>query len=173
MRQPSSYTDLVLRAVVVLIFAAAGLPRALSAVHPVPLDPKIDSANCLECHADKTKGTAVHSAIATGCLSCHQVRVTKGTTRVMLITATPYRLCLTCHGDKDATQIKGHVHQPAVRDCLTCQAGYADDGNVRQGIIQAQKDGFAIMSQMISITEPKPGKPKANHQPKSKRLCDL
>ena len=115
-----SLTGLILRIVMVLSLAAAGMPRAFSKIHPVPLDPKIDSAQCLECHADKTKGTAVHSAIATGCLSCHQVRVNKDTTRVMLITATPYRLCLTCHGEKDATQIKGHVHQPAVRDCLTC-----------------------------------------------------
>lgn len=121
---PRSHTSwrksLTLRIVLTLNLAAGGFPRAFSAIHPVPLDPKIDSAKCLECHEDKTKGKAVHSAIATGCLSCHQVRVNKDTTRVMLITATPYKLCLSCHGDKDAAQIKGHVHQPAVRDCLTC-----------------------------------------------------
>src|SRR5450756_1409342 len=119
-RQNPSLSGRTLRIVLGVTLAAACLPRALSAVHPVPLDPKTDSAKCLECHEDKTKGTAVHSAIATGCLSCHQVRVNKDTTRVMLITATPYKLCLSCHSDKDAAQIKGHVHQPAVRDCLTC-----------------------------------------------------
>ena len=114
------FTFLMLKMGVVLGLAAVGVPRAFSAVHPVPLDPKGDSAKCLECHEDKTKGKAVHSAIALGCLSCHEVRINKDTTRVKLITATPYKLCLTCHADKDAAQIKGHVHQPAVRDCLVC-----------------------------------------------------
>jgi len=111
---------LVLRLALALSFAAICIPRASSAVHPVPLDPKTDGAKCIECHEDKTKGASVHSAIATGCLSCHEIRVTKDTTRVKLITATPYKLCLSCHSDKDASQIKGHVHPPAVRDCLTC-----------------------------------------------------
>jgi len=80
------------------------LPRANAAVHPVPLDPKIDAAKCLECHEDKSKGKFVHSAIAMGCLSCHEIRVNKDVTRVKLITTTPYGLCLTCHADKDASQ---------------------------------------------------------------------
>ena len=79
-----------LRILLTLSFAAMCMPHVFSAVHPVPLDPKTDSAKCIECHDDKTKGKAVHSAIATGCLSCHEIRVNKGTTRVKLITATPY-----------------------------------------------------------------------------------
>jgi predicted CXXCH cytochrome family protein len=95
--------------------------------HPVPLDPKTDSAKCIECHEDKSKGKAVHSAIATGCTSCDEVRVNKEVTRVKLITATPYRLCLQCHADKDANEIKGRVHKPAVRDCLKCHDPHASD----------------------------------------------
>ena len=63
----------------------------------------------------------------TGCLSCHEVRVNKDVTRIKLNSAVPYKLCLTCHGDKDSTQIKGHVHQPAVRDCLTCHNPHSSD----------------------------------------------
>lgn len=96
-------------------------------VHPVPLDKNVESAKCLECHGDKTKGKAVHSAMQTGCLSCHEVRVNKDTTRVKLITATPAKLCLSCHADKDAAQIKGHVHQPAVRNCLACHNPHSSD----------------------------------------------
>ncbi len=58
--------------------------------------------------------------MAGGCLTCHEIRVSKDVTRVKLITTTSYKLCLSCHSDKDATQIKGHVHEPAVRDCLVC-----------------------------------------------------
>ncbi len=98
-----------------------------AATHPVPLAPNTDSAKCIECHEDKTKGKAVHSAIAAGCTSCHEVRVTKDVTRVKLITATPYALCLTCHADKNATDLKGTVHPPAVRDCLKCHDPHTSD----------------------------------------------
>ena len=88
--------------------------------HPVPLDPKADPKTCVECHEDKTKGKAVHSAIATGCTSCHEIRSTKDSTHVKLITTTTSALCLTCHTEKKAAEIKGHVHQPAIRDCVKC-----------------------------------------------------
>ncbi|MFZ0419871.1 MAG: cytochrome c3 family protein [Candidatus Sulfotelmatobacter sp.] len=101
--------------------------RVSAAKHPVPLDPKADPATCLACHEDKTKGKSVHSAIAMGCLACHEIRVNKDITHVKLITATPYKLCLTCHTDKDSTQIKGRVHPPAVRDCLTCHDPHTSD----------------------------------------------
>src|ERR1035438_9843134 len=118
----ANHGDRPLFIVVLILFALIALmvSRAAAAVHPVPLEKNVDAAKCLECHEDKTKGKAVHSAIAMGCLSCHQIRVNKDTTRVKLITATPYNNCLSCHSDKDATQIKGQVHPPAVRDCLTC-----------------------------------------------------
>jgi predicted CXXCH cytochrome family protein len=104
---------------------SAGLCAA--ATHPVPLDKNTDSAKCIECHQDKAKGKFVHSAIATGCTSCHEVRVNKDVTRVKLITATPYSLCLTCHADKNAADLKGTVHPPAVRDCLKCHDPHTSD----------------------------------------------
>ena len=81
-------------------------------IHPVPLEKNADSAKCLECHADKAKGKSVHTAISTGCTSCHEIRVSRDVTRVKLITTTPYALCLTCHADKNAADIKGIVHKP-------------------------------------------------------------
>jgi cytochrome c553 len=51
---------------------------ASAAKHPVPLDPKADTSTCLACHEDKTKGKSVHSAMAMGCTSCHEIRVNKG-----------------------------------------------------------------------------------------------
>ncbi|MBV8206930.1 MAG: cytochrome c3 family protein [Acidobacteria bacterium] len=88
--------------------------------HPVPLPANVDGAKCLECHAEKAKGKAVHSAIELGCLSCHEVRVANGVTRTRLIAATPSALCISCHTDKEAATLKGKVHNPAVRDCLAC-----------------------------------------------------
>ncbi len=73
----------------ILILAGAVSTVSWCAVHPVPLDPKADASLCLQCHEDKTKGKAVHSAIVMGCMSCHAIRVNKTTTRVKLKT----RLC--------------------------------------------------------------------------------
>lgn len=100
---------------------------AFAVQHPVPLDPKADPATCVACHEDKTKGKAVHSAIAMGCTSCHEIRVAKDVTRVKLITATSTALCLTCHADKKAADIKGSVHPPAVRDCVKCHDPHTSD----------------------------------------------
>jgi predicted CXXCH cytochrome family protein len=100
---------------------------ASAAQHPVPLDPKADTSTCVACHEDKTKGKAVHSAMAMGCTSCHEIRVNKDITRVKLITSTPQALCITCHADKDAASLKGTVHPPAVRDCVKCHDPHSSD----------------------------------------------
>jgi predicted CXXCH cytochrome family protein len=115
------------RFVLISLILTAASGRLLAKVHPVPLEKNADASTCLACHEDKTKGKSVHSAMATGCLSCHEIRVNKDVTRVKLTSAVPYKLCLTCHADKDATQIKGHVHQPASRDCLTCHNPHVSD----------------------------------------------
>jgi predicted CXXCH cytochrome family protein len=96
------------------------VPWLRAGKHPVPLEPNTDAAKCVECHEAKAKGKAVHSAIASGCLSCHEVRVNKDVTWVKLTTVTPLALCLSCHADKKASDIKGKIHSPAARQCLQC-----------------------------------------------------
>src|SRR5689334_341595 len=88
--------------------------------HPVPLDGKADAAKCLECNEEKSKGKSVHSAIAMGCTTCHEVRINKDVTRIKLTTTTVSKLCISCHDNKDAEKIQGQVHFPAVRDCIKC-----------------------------------------------------
>jgi predicted CXXCH cytochrome family protein len=62
-----------------------------------------------------------------GCTSCHEIRVSKDVTRVKLITTTPSALCITCHADKKAADIKGRIHPPAVRDCVKCHDPHESD----------------------------------------------
>ena len=102
------------------MFIFLGSNLLFAGKHPVPLEKNTDSAKCIECHGDKSQGKVIHSAIATGCTSCHEIRVNKDVTRVKLITTNAGALCLTCHADKNAADIKGTVHQPAVRDCVKC-----------------------------------------------------
>jgi predicted CXXCH cytochrome family protein len=99
----------------------------MAAIHPVPLDKDTDSAKCIACHEGKAKGKFVHSAIPMGCTSCHEIRVTKDVTRVKLITTSTYALCLTCHSDKNAADLKGTVHPPAVRNCVKCHDPHQSD----------------------------------------------
>src|SRR6266545_3507912 len=108
------------RAIFWLVLLLSFAFPALAKQHPVPLEVKTDPAKCLECHEDKSKGAHVHSAVAMGCTSCHEIRRNKEVTRVKLTTATAAKLCLTCHADKNAAEIKGRVHRPAVRDCVKC-----------------------------------------------------
>jgi predicted CXXCH cytochrome family protein len=114
------------RALIFVLLMGAVVQRLEAAKHPA-LDPNVDTAKCLECHADKTKAKAAHSAIASGCLSCHEVRVNKDITRVKLITATPLSLCFTCHKDKNPSTFTGKIHPPNARDCMKCHDPHTSD----------------------------------------------
>jgi predicted CXXCH cytochrome family protein len=119
------YATLALNCLVVLLFVVVA--SAVADIHPVPLEKNADSAKCLECHADKAKGKNVHTAISTGCTSCHEIRVNKDVTRVKLITSTSYTLCYTCHADMNPAEIKGQIHEPAARECLKCHDPHQSD----------------------------------------------
>jgi predicted CXXCH cytochrome family protein len=142
-----------------IALAALLTPRASAAVHPVPLDKNTDSAKCLECHEDKSKGKHVHTAIAAGCTSCHEIRVNKDITRVKLITATPIALCLTCHADKKAADIKGTVHPPAVRDCLTCHDPHSSDNpnQLLKPLSGGEKENLCLTCHQTGMNTPAKG----------------
>jgi predicted CXXCH cytochrome family protein len=113
----------------ILMFAllmGLAVPRLEAAKHP-SLDAKVDAAKCLECHADKTKAKSPHTTLASGCLSCHEVRVNRDVTRVKLIAATPVSLCFTCHKDKNPSTLTGRIHPPDARDCLKCHDPHKSD----------------------------------------------
>jgi predicted CXXCH cytochrome family protein len=128
-------------------------------IHPVPLDKNADSAKCLECHADKAKGKNVHTAVSAGCTSCHEVRVNRDVTRVKLITATPYSLCLTCHADKNAAEVKGAVHPPAVRDCLKCHDPHSSDNKnqLLKPTSGEPKDNLCLSCHSVGLNVPEKG----------------
>lgn len=132
---------------------------ALADIHPVPLDKNADTSKCLECHADKAKGKNVHTAVSTGCTSCHEIRVNKDVTRVKLVTTTPSALCFTCHADKNPAEIKGTIHKPAVRDCLKCHDPHTSD-NTNQLLKPTsgdQKQNLCLSCHRIGVNVPENG----------------
>ena len=105
---------------VLLVAFLLSLPvTSLKAARHPALDPNVDAAKCIKCHADKT-GAKSAQRQRLDCLSCHEVRVNKDITRVKLITPTPARLCFTCHKDKNPATLTGRIHPPDARDCLKC-----------------------------------------------------
>jgi len=133
--------------------------RASADVHPVPLDKNTDPAKCAECHEAKAKGKFVHSAIPLGCNVCHEVRVNKDITRVKLVATTPVGLCLTCHADKNAAELKGTVHSPAVRDCLKCHDPHTSDNKYQ--LLKAtsgdEKNNLCLTCHRIGVDVPEKG----------------
>jgi len=155
-----SFISPILRFALLLALVSLCLPASFGAVHPVPLEKNTDDAKCLECHEDKTKGKAVHSAIALGCLTCHEIRVNKDATYVKLITTTPAALCLTCHSDRDAEKLKGTVHSPAVRDCLKCHDPHTSDNQkqLRKALSGATKyDNLCLSCHTQGMNVPEKG----------------
>ncbi len=115
------------RSVVIAMATLMSSSFLYAAIHPVPLDKNTDSAQCIACHEDKGKGKVVHAAVTAGCTSCHEIRVNKDVTRVKLTTTTTQALCLSCHANMNAAELKGTVHPPAVRDCLKCHSPHTSD----------------------------------------------
>jgi predicted CXXCH cytochrome family protein len=109
----------------VLAIVALLATSAVAQQHPTPLDPNVNAAACIGCHQNQAKNKNAHSTTEKNCLSCHEVRVSKDVTRVKLLTATPTKLCLQCHNNKEGGQAGSHVHNQATRDCLSCHDPHA------------------------------------------------
>lgn len=71
------------------------VPGLTAREHPA-LD---DSAHCVDCHAGKVTGPAVHAPVLAGCDSCHQVQ-RQGETTVVLLVRPPSDLCFGCHKER-------------------------------------------------------------------------
>lgn len=127
--------------------------------HPVPLDPKTDSTTCLQCHESVSKGKAVHSAMAAGCTSCHEVRVNREVTRVKLVTTTSVALCLTCHSDKDAAGATGKSHTRVVRNCLQCHNPHAaeNENQLLKPLEGGEKNNLCLTCHAKTVRAPEKG----------------
>jgi predicted CXXCH cytochrome family protein len=81
--------------------------------HPgiVPKD-----ANCSSCHANKTKGKSVHSAMLLTCTVCHLAR-TEGDMTTLNLAWPKEKICSACHQQFVELQ----QHSPVVKgQCVDC-----------------------------------------------------
>lgn len=86
--------------------------------HPYIAPEEIKSETCLGCHPDKKEGKFVHTAIGSGCESCHQATSEKEKEKTTItLMAQGGELCAMCHEtEKDVV-----VHKPyQLGQCLVC-----------------------------------------------------
>ena len=92
--------------------------------------------NCSSCHASKTRGKSVHSAMVIPCTVCH-LPETQGDLTTLKLIMPKERICLACHVESAELQ----RHSPVVKGlCLDCHDAHNSArrmllrGNVEVGV---------------------------------------
>lgn len=77
--------------------------------------------NCSHCHADKTRGKSVHSAMEVGCTVCH-VAETQGDMTTLQLSLPKEEICFSCH----EKSMMLREHPTAVRKlCVDCHDAHS------------------------------------------------
>lgn len=117
----------VLMVSLLLLLAVA---RASANEHPGILH-KDDS--CSSCHADKSKGKSVHSAMAIPCTVCH-VAQTQGDMTTMNLLMPKEQICFACHVKSSEIE----EHSPPVKGvCVSCHDSHSSN---RRMLLREQAD---------------------------------
>lgn len=99
--------------IAIVFLALAAATHASIVEHPGVLH-KEDS--CSSCHADKTKGRSVHSAIATSCTVCHLAE-TRGDMTTLTLIMSKEQICFACH--ENSVALRRHS-RTTNRICVDC-----------------------------------------------------
>lgn len=79
--------------------------------------------NCSSCHADKTKGKSLHSAMSLPCTVCHLAR-TQGDMTTLNLLMPKAKICFACHEQN----LLGREHRPVVNGpCLECHDAHSSN----------------------------------------------
>ncbi len=93
--------------------------------HPYIAPEEIKTETCLGCHADKKEGTFVHTAVTTGCESCHQATSEKELEKTTVtLMAQGSELCALCHEAKKDPVVHGPYK---AGQCLVCHNPHSSD----------------------------------------------
>jgi predicted CXXCH cytochrome family protein len=92
----------------------------LAVEHPGVID---KDGDCTSCHANKTAGKSVHSAMAMRCTVCH-VAWTRGDMTTVTLSMPKERICYSCHEQAGEKQL----HKKTVSgQCVECHDAHASD----------------------------------------------
>ena len=120
-----------------LSFMLAAAVPASAVEHPGVL-PK--DANCSSCHANKTSGKSVHSAMVTSCTVCHLTN-TQGDMTTVNLAMPKAQICFACHEKSAELQ----QHSPAVKKgaCLDCHDAHSSN---RRMLLRAATENLRTSS---------------------------
>ena len=114
-----------------LLLLLAPAMQASAIEHPgiIPRD-----ANCSSCHANKTSGKSVHSAMAISCTVCHLAK-TEGDMTTLNLAMPKEKICFACHEKSAALQ----QHSPVAkgRQCVECHDTHSSS---RRSLLREQVD---------------------------------
>lgn len=79
--------------------------------------------NCSSCHADKSRGKSVHSAMALPCTVCHVAQSQGDMTTLTLLMPKP-KICFACH--EQAVSVTQHKAKANER-CLSCHEAHSSN----------------------------------------------
>jgi predicted CXXCH cytochrome family protein len=116
-----SIDDMRLRpSAVALFFLLMGAGGAAAVEHPGVLH---DGDDCSSCHATKTIGKSVHSAIASPCTICHLAQ-TQGDMTTLSLIMPKEQICFACH--EKSAELRQHT--PVVQGrCVECHDSHSSD----------------------------------------------
>jgi predicted CXXCH cytochrome family protein len=78
---------------------------------------------CTSCHADKTIGKSVHSAMTIACTVCHLAQ-TQGDMTTLNLLMPKEQVCFACHEKSEAVQ----QHPPGAKGlCVDCHDSHSSD----------------------------------------------
>lgn len=101
-----------------LLLLLATATQAFAVEHPgvIPKD-----ANCSSCHAAKTTGKSVHSAMALACTVCHLAK-TQGDMTTLNLAMPKAQICFACH--EKSAELQQHS-PPAKGLCVNCHDSHS------------------------------------------------
>jgi predicted CXXCH cytochrome family protein len=117
-------------ALIGLLLLLVAATQASTIEHPgiLPRD-----ANCSSCHANKTRGKSVHSAMAIPCTVCHLAE-TQGDMTTLNLVMPKEKICFACH-EKSAPLPR---HSPAAKaPCVECHDSHSSS---RPALLREQAD---------------------------------
>ena len=121
------YAPSTLIALLLLLLASM---QASSVEHPVSIPGDV---NCSSCHANKTNGVSVHSAMALSCTICHMTQ-TEGDMTTMNLFMPKEKICFACHEESAAQR----EHSPVVKgQCVECHDTHSSR---RRSLLREQVD---------------------------------
>lgn len=112
----------IMAVLTLLLFASMQMSAAESrgVEHPGSLSP---DDNCSSCHADKSRGKSVHSAMALPCTVCHVAQSQGDMTTLALLMPKP-KICFACH--EQSASVQQHKAKANER-CLSCHEAHSSN----------------------------------------------